>query len=126
MSRHVRRSTVALGAVLLAGCLQAGPGACSDEERAVFDSLQHFQNMPLVAEDHATGGCAARFQTTDPQAVTDHYASELLEGRWLIGTPVELPPGVLQARKGDMSFSVEIPLEGGDRGTVTVLVGEGL
>ena len=128
------RSGVVLVCLLLPGCLQAGFGACSDEERAVFDSLRHFEDMPLVAQDHATGGCAARFQTTDPQAVIDHYESELLDGLWLIGTlerqpdgtPVEVPPGVLLAQKGDMSFSVEVPLEGGDRGTVTVLVGEGL
>jgi len=90
--------------------------------------------MPLVAEDHATGGCAARFQTDDPQAVIDHYTAELRADGWEIGargvqpdgSPVELPPGILSAHKGDMSLGVEIPLEGGDRGTVTVLVGDDL
>jgi hypothetical protein len=42
------------------------------------------------------------------------------------GTPVVEPPGILSARKGGMLFSVEIPLEGADRGTVTVVVREGI
>lgn len=120
--------------LLLIGCVQAGPGACSDEERAVFDSIEHFEGRALVAEDHAAGGCAARFETTDPNAVIDHYERELNGERWVIGArgtqpdggPVEMPPGSLQAHRGEMSFSVEVPLQGGDRGTVTVLVGEGL
>ena len=116
----------ALIGLLLAGCLQAGFGACSAEERAVFDSIRHFEEMPLEAEDHATGACGARFQTADPQSVLEHYEGELERGGWLIGTLIHLPSGVMQAQRGDMSFSVEIPLEGGDAGTVTVLVGEGL
>ena len=125
---------VAFCGLLLAGCMQAGPGACSSEERAVFDSIEHFDGMPLEAEDHATGACGGGFQTTDAQAVIDHYQRELVSDGWLIGVPgtqpdgedVVFPPGVLQAQRGDMSFSVTIPQAGADRGSVTVLVGEGL
>lgn len=119
---------------MLSACLAAGPGACSADERAAFEEIQHFGDGRLEAEDHATGGCAARFETTDPQAVIDHYTSSLGAGGWELGargtqpdgSPVVDPPGILSARRGEMSFSLEIPLEGGDQGTVTVLVGEGL
>ena len=119
---------------MLSACLAAGPGACSDEERAAFEGIQHFGDRGLEAEDHATGGCAARFEATDPQVVIDHYTATLQAAGWELGarglqpdgTPVVDPPGILSARKGDMTFSLEIPLEGGDQGTATVLVGEGL
>ena len=127
------RSAVVL-ALLLTGCLQAGPGACSEEERAAFDSIEHFEDMGLVAEDHATGACAARFQTDDHEAVIEHYTRELEADGWEIGirgtqpdgSPIEMEPGYLQAHQGEFSASVEIPLRGADAGTVTVLVGEGL
>lgn len=132
--RGIRVPVAPLAVVLLAACLGAGPGSCSAEERAAFDAIPHFEDRPLEAEDHATGGCAGRFTTTDPQAVIDHYTAELLAAGWEIGargtqpdgTPVEMPPGILLAHKGEMSFGVEIPMAGGDRGTVTVLVGDGL
>ena len=120
--------------LVLSACLGAGPGACGADERDAFDGIQHFDGQPLDAEDHATGGCAGRFETTNPQAVIDHYTATLRAAGWELGargtqpdgTPVVDPPGILSARKGEMSFSLEIPLEGGDQGTVTVLVGEGL
>ncbi len=128
------RAPASLAVLVLTACLGAGPGACSADERALFEGIRHFDDRALQAEDHATGGCAARFQTTNPQAVIDHYTATLRAAGWDLGargsqpdgTPVVDPPGVLSASNDGMLFSVEIPLEGADRGTVTVLVGEGL
>lgn len=131
--RNAFRPAVLIG-LLLQACLGAGPGACSETERAIFDSIEHPGNVLLEAVDHSTGACAARFQTTDPAAVMEHYERELVSNGWLVGpqgtqpdgTPVEMPPNVLQAQRGEMSFGVEIESDG-DRGEiVTVLVGEGL
>lgn len=117
---------------MLAACLGPLLPTCGDEERAAFESIRHFEDRVLAAEDHNTGACAGRFQTTDPDAVIDHYRAELEASGWEIGAPgtqpdgsaVEMPPGVLQAHRDEMAFTVEIPFEGADRGAVTVLVGD--
>lgn len=127
-----RSVACAVTAAVLAACLGPLLPTCSDEERAAFEAMRHFEDQELVPEDHNTGACAGRFRTTDPDAVIEHYRAELEANGWEIGavgtqpdgSPIEMSPGYLQAHRGDMAFTVEIVQDGTDDGAVTVLVGE--
>jgi len=56
-------------ALLITGCLTAGPGGCSAEEAAAFNAIDHFGEQALVPEDHPYGICGATFTTdVDPDA----------------------------------------------------------
>jgi len=120
--------------LLLAGCLQGGPGGCSAEEAAAFNQIDHFE--ALVPEDDPFGVCGASFTTdADPQAVVSHYQALLAGAGWAVDEPIDGPMTdedgkqvgssiELTAAKGSMTFSLMAELfERDARHTYNVRVG---
>jgi hypothetical protein len=115
--------------VLLAGCLTAGPGACSSEEAAAFNEIDHFGEQPLAPEDHPLGKCAASFTTDgDPDVIVEHYRRVLPETGWTVLADDEAGGGTgvgLSASNGSMTFNVNAEILGGGEPTrFNVLVGK--
>jgi hypothetical protein len=123
-------------ALLMAGCLTAGPGGCSAEEAAAFNAIDHFGEQALVPEDHPYGICGATFTTdVDPDAVIEHYQTVLPAAGWTVQEPESNPitaedgtqvgTGLgLAASKGGMTFSIGAELlEGSEPPTFNILVG---
>ena len=123
-------------AILMSGCLTAGPGGCSAEEAAAFNEIDHFGDEALVPEDHPYGICGATFATDlDPQLVIGHYEDALAEAGWTaeesVSHPITDESGDavgnsidLTARKGSMTFSIGAELiDGPEPPTFNVLVG---
>jgi hypothetical protein len=89
-----------IGALLLAGCLNAGvSGACGPEDREFFSAIDQFEGRPLEAVDDPIGSCWATFTTDAPaNDVVAHYLAEFEAAGWRVsgadevGDPVE--PGV--------------------------------
>lgn len=125
--------------VVLAGCLTAGPGACSAEEAAAFNEIDHFGEEPLVPEDHPYGICAATFTTdVEPNVIIGHYRTVLRQAGWTVqeaeSSPITDEGGAqvgtsigLAAAKGTKTFSLgaELLVDGAEPPTFNVLVGEG-
>jgi len=123
-------------ALLITGCLTAGPGGCSAEEAAAFNAIDHFGEQALVPEDHPYGICGATFTTdVDPDAVVEHYQTVLPEAGWAVQEPHSNPITAeggdqvgtaldLTASKGSMTFSLGAELlEGSEPATFNVLLG---
>jgi hypothetical protein len=123
--------------LLLAACLQAGPGGCSVEEAAAFNEIDHFGEHALQPEDHPYGICGATFTSdVDPDVIIDHYQLALTEAGWTVqdaeSSPVTAEGGgrlgtavTLTAAKGSMTFSLGAELlEGPEPPTFNILVGE--
>lgn len=120
-----------LVAACLSGCLSAGPSACSDQERALFNEVRHFDDVELVATDHPWGICQASFTTeADPEAVVAHYEDELRATGWRVEEPrpdlptgAETPIATVNGWKGDVHYAVEVYRSGADALSVRLLVG---
>ncbi len=74
------------GATAVTACLgPLIPGECSDEERAAYENIDHYDAVPPVPEDDALGGCRATFGSADdPQGVVDHYTSAMEAAGWVV------------------------------------------
>lgn len=65
-----------ISSLLMAGCL--GSGSCTETEAFAFNSIRHYGDEELVPAPQPNGGCGASLVTgDDPDAVIDHYHSEL-------------------------------------------------
>lgn len=87
-----RRSAwfAALATILMAGCL--GIGSCSETEAFAFNAIRHYGDAELVPEPHPSGACGAGLVSgDDPDAVIEHYRSEL-ERVGFVVTPPESAP----------------------------------
>jgi hypothetical protein len=118
------RLILALGlgmAVLAAGCLVAGPGACTQAAAAAFNEVEHYGGITLQPKDYPLGGrCTASFNSSDPiEVVLDHYRAEWTAAGWTLDPSSPLasaPPsgadvadfvfGGASARKDGMTYSV--------------------
>jgi len=123
-------------ALLVTGCLQAGPGGCSAEEAAAFNAIDHFGERALVPEDHPYGICGATFTTdVDPDIVVEHYQTVLPDAGWTVQGPQSHPITAeggeqvgttmdLTAHKGGMTFSLGAELlEESEPPTFNILLG---
>ena len=108
-------------AMLAAGCLTAGPGACTSEARAAFSEIEQYGGIHLEPVDYPLGGrCAANFTSADePAVVLDYYRAQWTAAGWTIdpATPLATPPaedvvdfvfGYVSARKDGMTYSVTV------------------
>lgn len=93
---HVRRNSrsatwcAVVASALLGGCL--GIGSCSETEAFAFNAIDHYGDEQLVPEAHPNGACGASLVTgDDPNAVIEHYRSELERVGFAVG-PVESFP----------------------------------
>ena len=79
-----------IASLLMAGCL--GIGSCTETEAFAFDAIRHYGDAMLVPEPHPYGACGARLVTgDDPDAVIEHYRSELERVGFAVN-PVESGP----------------------------------
>lgn len=96
MRSRSSRLICALGlglAALAAGCLQSAFGACSPEEAAAFNEIDHYGGIKLQPQDHPYGVCTATFSTADqPEAVLDHYRAQWTAAGWSLNPPEPSPP----------------------------------
>jgi hypothetical protein len=123
-SRTIRR-ICALGlclAALSAGCLNAGPGACTPEAAAAFNEIEHFGGVSLEPQDYPLGGrCVASFTSEqEPEVVLDFYREQWTAAGWTLDRPSPLasaPPvgeepdfvfGGASAHKDGMTYSVTV------------------
>lgn len=101
-SRHIRirgagarrRSRAAwcavIASVALSGCLRIG--SCTETEWFAFTTLDHYGDMNPVPEALPNGRCGTRWMSgDDPQAVMEHYRSELGRVGWSV-EPMEPMP----------------------------------
>lgn len=84
---HRRTAIVGLAlacTAMLSACLgPLFPGECSDEERAAFESFDHYGADPLVPDDDGLGGCRGTFASVaDSQDVIEHYEAALGAADW--------------------------------------------
>lgn len=106
-------------AILVAGCLTAGPGACTQEARAAFNEIEHYDGIDLEPQDYPLGGrCVASFTSADdPAVVFDYYRAQWAAAGWLVepSEPLATPPaegvvdfvfGLASARKEGMTYWV--------------------
>ena len=104
---------------LAAGCLTAGPGACTSEARAAFNEIEQYGGIHLEPVDYPLGGrCVASFTSADePAVVLDYYRAQWTAAGWTPDppTPLATPPaedapdfvfGAASARKDGMTYSV--------------------
>ena len=89
--------TIGLGiAALAAGCLNAGPGACTPEAAAGFNEIEQYGGIHLEPQDYPLGGrCVASFTSTDqPEVVLDYYRAQWTAAGWTLNpsTPLATPP----------------------------------
>lgn len=122
-------------AMVLTGCLGPMiPGECTDEERAAFETIDHFGGDPLTPDDDPLGGCRATF-TSDAGAdeVIDHYESAFRTADWVLDRtyrgPIKNENGdvvgttvAIAARKGSIASAVEAELFDGEPGRWIVIV----
>ena len=65
-----------IASLVMGGCL--GIGSCSETEAFSLNAIRHYGDAQLVPEPHPSGACGASLVTgDDPDAVIDHYRSEL-------------------------------------------------
>lgn len=65
-----------IAALVIPGCL--GIGSCTETEAFAFNAIRQYGDAQLVPEPHPNGACGASLVTgDDPNAVIDHYRSEL-------------------------------------------------
>ena len=65
-----------IASLVMGGCLAFG--SCSETEAFAFNSLRHYGDAQLVPEPQPNGSCGASLVTgDDPDAVIEHYRSEL-------------------------------------------------
>jgi hypothetical protein len=65
-----------VASLLLSGCL--GIGSCTETESFAFNAIRQYGDVQLVPEPHPSGACGASLVTgDDPDAVMEHYRSEL-------------------------------------------------
>ena len=109
-------------AALLAGCLNAGPGACTSEAAAAFNEIDQYGDINLEPQDYPLGGrCVASFTTDDePAVVLDFYRGQWRAAGWTLDAssplasapPVSEEPdfvlGALSAHKDGMTYSVTV------------------
>jgi hypothetical protein len=128
----------ALGlAALAAGCLNAGPGACTAEAAAAFNEISHYGGIRLEPQDYPLGGrCAASFTSADqPSLVLDYYRAQWTAAGWSLNPSSPLasaPPaggnvpdfvfGGASAHKNGLTYWVTAQLNG-DEITYVLLVG---
>lgn len=63
-------------------------GACSAEEAAAFNEIDHYGGITLQPQDHYNGVCGATLTTTDdPEAVLEHYRDEWTAAGWTLDPP---------------------------------------
>lgn len=108
-------------AALAAGCLVAGPGACTQAATAAFNEIEHYGGINLQPEDYPLGGrCVASFTSADqPEVVLDYYRAQWTAAGWTLDPSSPLasaPPageeiidfvfGGASARKDGMAYSV--------------------
>ncbi len=62
----------------------SGLDDCTDEERAVFEEFPQYGGQEIEPEpESVTGGCVARFNTSDPEEeVFAYYSERLRENGW--------------------------------------------
>lgn len=129
---------LALGvAGLAAGCLNAGPGACTPEAAAAFNEIKQYGGIHLEPQDYPSGfggQCVATFSSADrPQVVLDFYRAQWTAAGWTLdpSSPLATPsPGVdfvwggSSAHKNGMTYSVTAVIKGQDK-SYQLLVGRG-
>jgi len=106
-------------AILAAGCLTAGPGACTSEAATAFNEIEHYDGIDLEPKDYPLGGrCVASFTSADePAVVLDYYRAQWTAAGWTLdpATPLATPPaedavdfvfGWASARKDGLTYSV--------------------
>jgi hypothetical protein len=122
MRSRFNRGFWALGlgvAFLAAGCLTAGPGACTSEARAAFNEIEQYGGIHLEPVDYPLGGrCAANFTSADePTVVLDYYRAQWTAAGWTLDPPtplatppaedvVDFVPGSASAHKDGMTYWV--------------------
>jgi hypothetical protein len=79
---------VLLLAGLAAGCLNAGPGACTPEAAAAFNEIKQYGGIHLEPQDYPSGfggRCVATFTSADPPAVVlDYYRAQWTAAGWTL------------------------------------------
>lgn len=123
-----------IASLLLAGCL--GIGSCSETEAFAFNAIRHYGDEELVPETHANGGCGTSLVTgDDPDAVMEHYRSELKRVGFAVN-PVESAPIVdetgavvgrtllLQATIETANASIDAEVLDGQDATFVILMDE--
>ena len=109
-------------AALSAGCLNAGPGACTAEAAAAFHQIEHYGGISLEPQDYPLGGrCVASFTSEDePRAVLDFYRAQWTTAGWTLDSSPPLPSaspdagepdavlGGASAHKDGMTYSVTV------------------
>jgi len=79
-----------IATLLMAGCV--GIGSCSETEAFAFSAIDHYGDAELVPEGHPSGACGASLVIgDDPDAVIEHYRSEL-ERVGFVVDPMESAP----------------------------------
>jgi hypothetical protein len=127
LARHYRaragRAVIGISlAALSAGCLNAGPGACTAEAAAAFNEIEHYGGISLEPQDYPLGGrCVASFTSEDePRVVLDFYRAQWTTAGWTLDSSSPLasaPPdaeepdfvfGGASAHKDGMTYSVTV------------------
>ena len=127
LARHCRaragRAVLGISlAVLSAGCLNAGPGACTAEAAAALNEIEHYGGISLEPQDYPLGGrCVASFTSEDgPEVVLDFYRAQWTAAGWTLDSSSPLasaPPdaeepdfvfGGASAHKDGMTYSVTV------------------
>ena len=123
-----------VASLLMAGCL--GFGSCTETEAFAFNAMRQYDDAKLVPEPHPSGACGASLVTgDDPDAVMEHYRSEL-EGVGFVVSPVASAPIVdengtvvgrtlgLQATIETANASINAEVLDGQDTTFTILMDE--
>ena len=109
-------------AVLAAGCLNAGPGACTAEAAAAFSEIEHYGGISLEPQDYPLGGrCVASFTSEDePRVVLDFYRAQWTTAGWTLDSSSPLASAPPDAEVPDVVFGGASAHKDGMTYTVTV------
>ena len=74
-----------IASLVMSGCLAFG--SCTETEAFAFTAIRHYGDAQLVPEPHPNGACGASLVTgDDPDAVIEHYRSELQRVGFVLGS----------------------------------------
>ena len=118
----MRNALAAIVALVVAGCLNAGPGACTPEAAAAFNEIEHYGGISLEPQDYPLGGrCVGSFTSDDdPEVVLEFYRTQWTAAGWSLDPPLPLasaPPvgeepdfvfGGTSAHKDGLTYSMTV------------------
>ena len=86
----MRNALAAIVALVVAGCLNAGPGACTPEAAAAFKEIEHYGGISLEPQDYPLGGrCVGSFTSDDdPEVVLEFYRTQWTAAGWSLDPPL--------------------------------------